>query len=448
MAVLDVSDPALPLEVEWHSGDPDWLPTRTGVAVQDGQVYLADQAGLSIFGVGASGALALAGFFESPGRTHAVLIAGNYIFLADALGLRAVLPGGSFAQPELLLDGVIGETVDLAAGSGGLYSLGREASDLCAYGIDGLGEPYILDCAGTGGEFGMSLAIDGSHAYVGDFGGLHIFDISDPSNLLKVGALAGMYVEDIACSNGVAYLAASGQGLLLVDVSEPTVPHIVGSYDTAGSGAGVAVEGPYAYLADGESGLRIFDVADPADPVEIGFFDTGGNASGVTVGGGFVYVADGGGGLRIIDAGDADSPVEVAYYDTRGFAESVFLIEDIAYVADGPCGLVIIRNDLATTSVPPREARRYRSKNYPNPFNPRTSISFRLPAAASVTLRIYDLSGRLTRSLLEGEIRGSGSHEVAWDGLDASGRSVAAGVYCYRIEAGGWSESRRMMLVK
>jgi hypothetical protein len=84
----------------------------------------------------------------------------------------------------------------------------------------------------------------------------------------------------------------------------------------------------------------------------------------------------------------------------------------------------------------------------PNPFNPATAIRFELPGTRTVDLRIYDASGRLVRELLHGETRGVGRHNVPWDGRDAGGRAVAAGVYFYTLETGIESDAGRMVLVK
>lgn len=85
---------------------------------------------------------------------------------------------------------------------------------------------------------------------------------------------------------------------------------------------------------------------------------------------------------------------------------------------------------------------------YPNPFNPHTTISFDLPKQAAVSLRVFDVSGRLVRVLLDGEIVAGGHREVTWSGRDESGQQVAAGVYFYRLDADGYSETKSMALIK
>ncbi|MBN1824697.1 MAG: carboxypeptidase regulatory-like domain-containing protein [Candidatus Eisenbacteria bacterium] len=85
--------------------------------------------------------------------------------------------------------------------------------------------------------------------------------------------------------------------------------------------------------------------------------------------------------------------------------------------------------------------------NVPNPFNPTTTIRFDLPKAGHVSLSVYDLAGRRVTTLVD---RGmdAGSHDVIWTGLDSSGRSVASGIYFYRLEAENKTMTRKMVLLK
>ena len=88
------------------------------------------------------------------------------------------------------------------------------------------------------------------------------------------------------------------------------------------------------------------------------------------------------------------------------------------------------------------------SLNYPNPFNPSTSIDYALPQASEVNLKIYNVLGQLVRSLVREKKQGVGSHTVQWDGRDDLGIRVASGVYIYRIEAEDFVRSRKMLMLK
>jgi M6 family metalloprotease-like protein len=85
--------------------------------------------------------------------------------------------------------------------------------------------------------------------------------------------------------------------------------------------------------------------------------------------------------------------------------------------------------------------------NYPNPFNPSTNIRFEVATNSHVTLRVYDVSGALVRTLVD-ETKDAGSHVVEWDGRNDQGSPASSGVYFYRLTAPGFSDVRKMTLVK
>jgi hypothetical protein len=85
--------------------------------------------------------------------------------------------------------------------------------------------------------------------------------------------------------------------------------------------------------------------------------------------------------------------------------------------------------------------------NYPNPFNPETTIGFALPASSQVELTIYNVLGQQVVTLIHDEYP-AGVHQVIWSGMDGEGRAVASGVYLYRLTAAGNVMTRKMMLLK
>jgi hypothetical protein len=85
--------------------------------------------------------------------------------------------------------------------------------------------------------------------------------------------------------------------------------------------------------------------------------------------------------------------------------------------------------------------------NYPNPFNPTTTIGFAVTSEGEVSIAIYNLKGQLVRGLVSGVYR-SGSYSVTWDGTDDDGRTVSSGIYFYRMLAGEYVSMRRMILLK
>jgi hypothetical protein len=81
-------------------------------------------------------------------------------------------------------------------------------------------------------------------------------------------------------------------------------------------------------------------------------------------------------------------------------------------------------------------------QNHPNPFNAETNISFSLAEPEAVRLQVYDLAGRLVETLFDGH-QEAGEHVVTWDAS-----AVSSGIYFYKLTAGNYTETKRMMLVK
>lgn len=87
------------------------------------------------------------------------------------------------------------------------------------------------------------------------------------------------------------------------------------------------------------------------------------------------------------------------------------------------------------------------SQNVPNPFNPTTDISFALPKDAKVSLEIYNVLGQHVKTLVDDYMR-AGQQTVSWDGTDVTGRTVASGVYFYKLNANEFSQTKKMMMLK
>ena len=87
------------------------------------------------------------------------------------------------------------------------------------------------------------------------------------------------------------------------------------------------------------------------------------------------------------------------------------------------------------------------AKNYPNPFNPETTIAFSVPKAGPASLKIYNTKGQLVRTLVN-DAREAGNHSVVWNGMDNQGNSVSSGLYFYRLSSDGNTVTRKMLLAK
>ncbi|MEL6822774.1 MAG: FlgD immunoglobulin-like domain containing protein, partial [Calditrichota bacterium] len=130
---------------------------------------------------------------------------------------------------------------------------------------------------------------------------------------------------------------------------------------------------------------------------------------------------------------------------------------DLALLSDGSAylcgeGGTILYSPSVTVGVEPLEATYISDdfqlrQNFPNPFNPETTIQFELSAAGNFQLVIFDVLGRRVRELVN-ENLASGSFQVRWDGRDDLGREVSSGIYVYQLIGKGVAVSRKMMLLR
>ncbi|MFA6978194.1 MAG: T9SS type A sorting domain-containing protein [Ignavibacteriaceae bacterium] len=86
-------------------------------------------------------------------------------------------------------------------------------------------------------------------------------------------------------------------------------------------------------------------------------------------------------------------------------------------------------------------------QNYPNPFNPSTTIEYTLPNSGNVELKIFDINGKLVRTL-ENSFKGTGYHKTVWDSKNENGQTVASGAYLYQVRTGATAISKKMIFIK
>ena len=87
-------------------------------------------------------------------------------------------------------------------------------------------------------------------------------------------------------------------------------------------------------------------------------------------------------------------------------------------------------------------------QNYPNPFNPSTNIRFAVPKTAKVTLEVYDIQGRLVKTLVDSQVYQPGNYQATWNATDALGGKAASGIYFARLTAGNFMKTVKMNLLK
>ncbi len=135
---------------------------------------------------------------------------------------------------------------------------------------------------------------------------------------------------------------------------------------------------------------------------------------------------------------------EVAVFRLRGRGTVTLTAADLRDVRNQAVGTVAAGAEPGATPMP-AELAMFAAR--PNPFNPSTTLTFRLPEGSRATLAIYDVTGALVRRLVDGKL-GAGEHVACWDGRSDRGQAVGSGVYVARLTAGGRELTQKLQLLK
>ncbi len=290
---------------------------------------------------GSAGGVQIGGYFglqnSSPSFTSAALIADNgsqtsSIFIARDNGSNVftVLDGGNIGI------GTSTPSQKLDVWGGNILQTSY-------------GNPTLKGSVATTDALGVYIS--GKYAYVADrASGLRIIDISNPSMPTIVGSVTTSVSEiaqDVYVSGKYAYLADGNLGLSVIDISIPSSPKIVGTVAT--NAYGVSVSGNYAYVGALTSGMRVIDISNPLLPVIVTTVSTTG-ASNISIFGNYAYVAAGSSGVRIVDISNPSSPVLIGTISSSTDAQGTYVSGKFAYVSDNASGLRIV--DISNPASP------------------------------------------------------------------------------------------------
>ena len=273
--------------------------------------------------------------------------------------------------------------------------------------------------------------------YVADFDSLLILCVSDPLNPFRLGAvhLPTSCWWGVAIRGNYAYVTGASDytgRLAVVDISNPTSPHIVDSLkNIRGHSLDIQVSGNYAYITacdlyqpkgeKDEAAIKIWAKTD-TPLVE--------------------------GGLRIVNISNPYDVYLVASYDTPGDPRGIFVNNDLIFVADDyPADSVQILRHITGVEEKEVEQKIKLVQNCPNPFNSKTTIVYRvLNRELPVKLKIYDITGNLVREILELSPN-EGNNRIIWDRKDENSNSVPSGIYFYRLSNGSYSATNKLVVI-
>lgn len=286
--------------------------------------------------------------------------------------------------------------------------------------------------------------------FVGEFDGnvnlyLNTGNVSTPHFELTAGKLGGIDVGQNSAPT-LTDIDDDGDFDLFVGARDGSVNFFVNagkSFDSTFSSTGVKFES----IDVGDDAIPVFIDADKdgdqdlfigKDRGTMSFHRNMGTASADSF-----PASEATGSLASIDIGNDSSPA-LADIDNDGDID--------LFVGEREGGIFFYRRIPGTTSVDSPEndftpQDFVLAQNFPNPFNPQTTIAYSLSQSSRVTLSIYNLLGQRVATLIDAH-QPAGRHSVRWDGKDDLGQNVASGIFFYRLETSGLVKTRRMVLLR
>lgn len=308
-----------------------------------------------------------------------------------------------------------------------LYAEGTSSQPVRVLSLENPTSPVQLSFFGPPSQSIHDIYARGNRAYVSDGTGplgtsYSVYNVSNPAMpvLLKQFFVpSGGYAHNAWLSDDGNYLMTTeetvGKTVKVWNVSDLDAVQMTGEYlAPLGLAHNTHIKGNYAYISHYKDGLRIVDISNPANPTETGHYNTYiGNLSGVFHGawGAYPFFASG----RVLIS-DMETGLTVVH-----FAGAV--VADVQGDESLPLGFTL-------------------QQNFPNPFNPSTTISFALPKEEFVSLKVMNILGQEVAILVDG-VRPAGTQSVRFDA-----RHLPSGVYLYRLTAGDVSMMKRMILLK
>jgi choice-of-anchor B domain-containing protein len=353
-----------------------------------------------------------------------------------------------------------------------------------AYSCDGTGSGYassIVDISNPALPVVLPNKFHSSHTITisphgnlfAEYVGVTIYDLVNhptaPDSLYKI----FNFGHDCTWRHNVLY-DFNWNTLNIWNVTNPAAPVLLGSNDDptimSYHSGDESKDGHYLYVCDEMAvtptpDMVVFDISNPANPQRVySIIDPTSRVHQCYVVGDLMFVGYYTAGFKVFNLTNPAMPVLADVYDTSPYADDSgsdaylgawnaypFAPSGIVYVSDHPGGLFLFSVEGFTgtiTAAGTVDTGAFSlAQNYPNPFNPSTSITFQMYRRADARLSIYDVNGARVRTLLDGELP-AGTHSVAWNGTDSRGEAVASGVYYYRLDAGGQSATKQMVLLK
>jgi hypothetical protein len=359
LRVVDISQPSAPVEVGNYDERHIWNP----VAVTGTHAYFngydddASQSFLGVLDISDPTAPTEAGAYDLPEGVDDIALTDTLALAAteSALYLIDVSTPATPTQRGVYTPTFTSSNFSMKVAVQGRYAyLFDDDANLSVLDISDPSDPKKVGSY-DGDEFKgttnavPTVVVRDSFLYVTTDEYLHILDVTDPDDPEKLASKSvaeyGWDSADgvVAAVGDYVYVAAN-EVLEVFDVSDPRSPRKVGEY--AKEVLDMTTRGDYAYLAASGEGLRVLDLSDPANLDELGFYEANGGVVGAVPDGQAIWLADENGGLRQVDVSDPTAPRQISYQDLPVGDENIVAmgrVSETFYLASSSYGVYAVQ---------------------------------------------------------------------------------------------------------
>jgi len=319
------------------------------------------------------------------------------------------------------------------------------------YDVSNLQDIQIISGLELGDYTIYSIAVDENTAYVGCLGGLFSIDISDLTDPTILNCINNISVSNITIDNNFLY-ACAFNSVQIYYIDDPNNPILCGAWESSNTTYALAIYNSHAYVSDKYGGLKILDISNPSNPYLVNtilpHFDSLIYAKPIIYDNKLIISDAYWNELFIYDLSNAAFPELFDSFKWNRLSAELTTNEDYLITANDDSGFTILDlNNLTPASENVIANEEILLANYPNPFNPETTISFSIQNDSYVELSIFNIKGQKV-AILNNELMQKGKHSIIWSGCDQNGNLVSSGIYFYKIKVGNQETVKRMLLLK
>lgn len=440
---VDVSSPASPRVIASKPQDYSSSVICEHLVCSDSLIAVAACSGVDFIRWANHDSLKEKSFFITGGDPFDVVVKGGYAYVTEGLGGLAIF---DISNPSTLQRVSAIQLPAYGAGhlvlNGNYVYIGAAESLQIVDVTNPLSPQYVK---GLKNSWPVGLVIQNNYLYVTRHdSGLVIYDLTDPINPQRRGTFSANHAGYLSVQDSIC-ITTTFDGLIIIDVANPDTPGAFGAI--AGSACGQIIRDTllYAILFHDSTDFAVYSIKNPRELVKIcstrlGLFNF--TTCKISSSGNFLYF--GGDSLYAINLSNPYSPFISDLFAVGGYMRGSYAKGQYVYYCDY-VGLHVVRNDLITGAPKIKDAGPSEFsllQNYPNPFNPNTTIKYTLPKSSHVTLKIFDILGRELKTLV------NGTQEAGYKSVQFSAHNLPSGIYFYRLQAGGFMETKKLLVIR